>query len=169
VIRWAALVAVLVERSQIAQIETLNPDPADPAAAAMRARCSERFAELHHQRQNVQAELGHLDATAPAPPADLALLDDLPLLGATFGEHPERLQAALYQAFDIQALYKPDMHQVTIFATITTSTPQAVAAIINHAGDDPAHASPAADGQPAAAGPEDLALYPLPQPAVTPT
>ena len=36
---------------------------------------------------------------------------------------PERIQAALYKAFDIQTLYKPDMHQVTIFATITTSTP----------------------------------------------
>ncbi len=41
--------------------------------------------------------------------------------------------------------YKPDMHQVTIFATITTSTPGAVAAIINAAGD-PAHApNPAPD------------------------
>jgi hypothetical protein len=30
---------------------------------------------------------------------------------------------APHQAFDIQALYKPDMNQVTIFTTLTTSTP----------------------------------------------
>jgi hypothetical protein len=38
--------------------------------------------------------------------------------------HPARIQAALYQAFDIQALYKDDMNQVSLFALITTSTPK---------------------------------------------
>ena len=36
---------------------------------------------------------------------------------------PERIQAALYQAFDLQLLYNKDMHQVTIWVTITDSTP----------------------------------------------
>jgi hypothetical protein len=54
---------------------------------------------------------------------------------------PERIQAALDQAFDIQLLYRKDMHQVTIWATITDSTPHAVAAIIADAGHDPAPAT----------------------------
>jgi hypothetical protein len=60
------------------------------------------------------------------------------------------------------------MHQVTIFATITTSTPQTVAAIINHADDGPARADAAsqtADDRPRLAGRETPALYPLPRPA----
>jgi hypothetical protein len=32
-------------------------------------------------------------------------------------------RARLYQAFDLQLLYNKEMHQVTIHATITTSTP----------------------------------------------
>jgi hypothetical protein len=40
-------------------------------------------------------------------------------------------------------MYKNNMHQVTIHVTITDSTPQAVAAIINDAGDGhPAHTTP---------------------------
>jgi hypothetical protein len=159
-VRWKIRV------SQITQIDTLSTDPADTAAAAMRARCSERFAELHHERQAIQAQLDSLDATAPEPPADLALLDDLPLLGDTLDLHPERLRAALYEAFDIQALYKPDMHQVTLFATITSNTPRAVAAILTQAGDEPAQAHPetsADDAQALPPGPENAAMYPLPQ------
>jgi site-specific DNA recombinase len=136
----------LARRSQIMQIETLSTDPADQAAAAMRARCSARFAELHTERQAIQAQLDTLDAANPQPAADLALLDDLPLLAAILEQHPGHLLAALYQAFDIQCLYKPDMHQVTIFATITTSTPGTVAAIISDATPGPAHAAtPAPD------------------------
>jgi hypothetical protein len=56
--------------------------------------------------------------------------------------NPEHIQAALYQAFDIQALYKDDMHQVSFFATITTSTPHAVANIMAAAGNDPATHTP---------------------------
>jgi hypothetical protein len=61
---------------------------------------------------------------------------------------PERIQAALYQAFDLQLLYRKDMHQVTIWATITDSTPHAVAAIINDAAHDPAPATISPDPQP---------------------
>jgi hypothetical protein len=57
-----------------------------------------------------------------------------------------RLQQ-LYEAFDLQALYKKNMHQVTIHVTITDSTPSAVAAIINDASDGhPAHTTPDPSG-----------------------
>jgi hypothetical protein len=49
--------------------------------------------------------------------------------------------------FDIQALYNKRMHQVTIHATITDSTPRAVAAITADADSGPA-ASTQADGTP---------------------
>jgi hypothetical protein len=39
-------------------------------------------------------------------------------------------QQELYQAFDLQARYDKTSHQVSIGATITDSTPHAVAAII---------------------------------------
>jgi hypothetical protein len=76
----------------------------------------------------------------------------IPLLGANVDIHPERVQAALYQAFDIQALYNDDLNQVTFFATITTSTPHAVAAIL-------AATRPGQPSGPAASAP----IYPLPQ------
>jgi hypothetical protein len=131
----------LAQRSQITQIDTLSPDPASTAAQAMRARCYERFAELHAERETAEAKLAALDE-ARARDDDPALLDDIPLLASTIDLQPEHIQAALYQAFDIQALYKDDMHQVTIFATITTSTPQAVAAILARTGHDPANLTP---------------------------
>ncbi|HEY7145575.1 MAG TPA: recombinase family protein [Streptosporangiaceae bacterium] len=115
----------LAQKSQITQIEAL--DPASTAAQAMRARCYERFAELQAERETTQNQLDALDH-APACDDDTSLLDLIPLLADTLDLHSERVQAGLYQAFDIQALYDNDMHQVTIEATITTSTPQAVAA-----------------------------------------
>jgi hypothetical protein len=55
---------------------------------------------------------------------------------------PPHLQQQLHAAFDIQALYKKNTHQVTIHATITSTTARTVAAIINAVGDHPATASP---------------------------
>ena len=52
---------------------------------------------------------------------------DLPLLE----DAPPRVRQAFYQAFGIELFYNKDQNQVTIYATITTSTPQTVAAIIN--------------------------------------
>jgi hypothetical protein len=122
--------------SQITQIDTLDPDPASTAAQAMRQRCYERFTELQAERETTQTQLDALDHTT-APSNDTALLDLIPLLTDTIALHPEHIQAALYQAFGIQALYKDDMNQVTFFATITTSTPQAVAAILTDIDHDP--------------------------------
>jgi hypothetical protein len=67
------------------------------------------------------------------------------LIAGNLSQLPGRIQTALYQAFDIQLLYNKDMHQVIIWATITTSTPRAVAAIIADAGHDPAPATTAAN------------------------
>jgi site-specific DNA recombinase len=55
----------LAQRSQITQIDTLDPDPANTAAQAMRARCYERFAELQAERETTQAQLADLDHSAP--------------------------------------------------------------------------------------------------------
>jgi len=139
------------QRSQITQIDTLDPDPASSAAQAMRQRCYERFTELQAERDTIQGQLQTLDHAAPRND-DTSLLDLIPLPTDTIALHPEHIQAALYQALDIQALYKHDTSQITLFATITTSTPQAVAAIL-------AATSP---GQPSAPAPS-APIYPLPQ------
>jgi hypothetical protein len=68
------------------------------------------------------------------------------------------LQQQLYDAFDLQVLYKKNMHQVTIHVTITDSTPRAVAAIIiNDADDHPGQSAPEPGGQ---ASLSDLAQAP---------
>jgi site-specific DNA recombinase len=152
----------LAQRSQILQIESLTTDPADRAARAMRARCNERFAELHAQRETTENQLTALDATAPAQDGNADLLDPLPLLAGIIDQIPARLQAALYQAFDIQCLYRKDKNQVSIYATITTSTPRAVAAILADAGNDPANITTPAQ-PPTHASP---AIYPSPQPPI---
>jgi hypothetical protein len=89
--------------------------------------------------------------------ASTSLLHLIPLLADTIALHPARIQAALYQAFDIQALYKDDMNQVSLFATITTSTPHAVAAILSDAGYDPTTVSPATTAP----------VHPLAQPPIS--
>ena len=68
------------------------------------------------------------------------------MLGDLVTEAPIRLQRRLYEAFDLQLLYNKHMHQVTIWATITPSTPGTLAAIIADSDDGhPAGSSPPAD------------------------
>jgi hypothetical protein len=110
----------------------LGPDP---------GRLGQRFTELHTERETIETQITTLDTT-PARDDHTELLDAIPLLTANLSQLPERIQAALYQAFDIQLLYNKDMHQVTIWATITASTPHAVTAIINDASPDPAQPAP---------------------------
>jgi hypothetical protein len=153
----------LAQRSQITQIDTLDPDPASTAAQAMRARCYERFAELQHQRETAQAAL---DAHAQHAPRDddTSLLDLIPLLASTIELHPEHIQAKLYQAFDIEALYNNDMHQVTIFATITASTPGTITQLLADTGSNPAPANAPEPETPAQASPpadKATTIYPL--------
>jgi len=69
-------------------------------------------------------------------------LDALPILGDILHDAPARLRQQLYDAFGIQMLYKHDMRQVTIWATITETTPATLAAVI--AGSEiPGHAATA--------------------------
>jgi hypothetical protein len=96
----------------------------------MRRRHLERFTELETERDAVEAELAAL-ATQPARVMSPELLDALPQIPGILAELPLRLRHKLYQAFDLQLLYKHDTPQVTCRAVITDSTPQTVTAIIN--------------------------------------
>ena len=78
--------------------------------------------------------------------------------GDLLADAPARLQQQLYDAFDLQALYKKNMHQVTIHVTITDSTPRAVSALINDASDHPGSTAPEPAGQ---AQFSDLAQAPI--------
>jgi hypothetical protein len=82
----------------------------------------------------IEAELTPkpLDAftRAPAFLQDPTLLDALPVLAGILTDAPQRLQAQLFAALDLQLVYKKDTHQVTIYATLTPATPDALTAII---------------------------------------
>jgi site-specific DNA recombinase len=116
------------ERALITELET-PIDPADQAAQALRNRIRARFTELYTERTSIETELATLEAPAE-PGDDPALLDELPILGDILTDAPVSLTEKLLAAFDIKAVYNRDKHQVTIHATITGATPQAVADLI---------------------------------------
>lgn len=116
------------ERGLISELEQ-PADPADPAVQAYRARIRARFADLYAERTATEAKLRELQATAP-PDNDPALLDLLPHAAGVFTDAPDRIKEALLTAFDIQALYRNDKDQVTIWATLTGDTPATVAALL---------------------------------------
>jgi hypothetical protein len=70
------------------------------------------------------------------------LLDALPLLGDVLTGAPTRLIEQLLDASNVQAVYSNDLHQVTIHATVTDATPQAITELLNDPRTDH-HASPA--------------------------
>jgi hypothetical protein len=109
------------ERGLIKELESLGDDTA-PAAQAYRQRIRERFAELHEQRTRTQAQLQAAE-TAPATGNDPSLLDQLPVADDILPGLPDRIKEALFNAFDIQVLYRDDTHQATIWVTITDATP----------------------------------------------
>ena len=112
----------------ITQLANMGSDTA-PAANAMRERITAQFNNLYAQAQAITAELDHLaDADQPAP--DHTLLDELPYAAAHLTDAPAHLRARLYDAFDIQALYRQPMKQATIWATITDTTPGTIAALL---------------------------------------
>ena len=92
------------QNSQILELEQLPADPADTAAAAMRARIRARFADLHHEREQIETQLANLAKTTPAA-TDPALLDELPLLGDILPDLPPALKARLFAAFGIEILW----------------------------------------------------------------
>jgi site-specific DNA recombinase len=140
------------ERGLISELEA-PADPADPAAAAYRARIRARYAELYNERTRTETELHTLQATAILD-NDPTLLDELPFAADILPQAPERIKQALFAAFDIHALYNKDTDQVTIWATITADTPRTIAALLNdpRTNDDTSqHPTPPASETPAQA------------------
>ena len=122
------------QKAQILAQEELPADPADAAAAAMRARIRDRFTELHHERQQLQAQLDALAAVTPKA-ADTTLLDELPLAGDILPSLPPDLKTRLLEAFDIQILWNKTAGQATVHAEITDATLRTVLAILNPSQD----------------------------------
>jgi site-specific DNA recombinase len=118
------------QNAQILSLEQLSPDPADTAAAAMRARITARFAELHHEREQAQAQLQTLQAETPKA-ADPTLLGELPLAGDILPSLDPTLKARLFDAFDLQILWNKPGRQATVFAEITETTLQALPGLLN--------------------------------------
>ncbi len=112
------------ERALVTELET-PIDPADAAAQALRNRVRARFTELYTERTGIETELATLE-TAPVEEDDPTLLDELPTLADILTDAPAAFTEKVLAVFDIQAVYNRDKHQVTIHATITDATPQAV-------------------------------------------
>jgi site-specific DNA recombinase len=115
------------ERALISELETAA-DPADPATQAYRTRIRARYAELYDERTRTETALAAAQTSATRAD-DPTLLDELPLTGDILTEAPDRIKEAVYAAFDIHVLYRPDQHQVTIWATITPATPATITAL----------------------------------------
>ena len=118
------------QNSCILELEQLPADPADTAAAAMRGRIRARFADLHHEREQLDTQLAALAAATPRT-ADPALLDELPLAGDILPGLPAALKARLLAAFDIQVLWNKPGRQATVHAEITDATLRALPGILN--------------------------------------
>ena len=116
--------------SCILELEQLPADPADTAAAALRGRIRARFAELHAEREQLQAQLAILAAATPKA-ADTSLLDELPLAGDILPGLPDDLKARLLGAFDLQVLWNKTAGQATAHAEITEATLRALPALLN--------------------------------------
>jgi hypothetical protein len=110
------------------ELEALGADTS-PAANAYRARIRERFTQLHDQRTHAETQLTALQA-ASEPVSDPALLDELPYLPGILRYAPEPLIERLLAALDVQCLYRKNLDQVTIWATITDTTPRTLAALL---------------------------------------
>jgi len=116
----------------LAQAERLGDDTR-PAAQAMRDRIYAQYTQRHDQHTTLTAELEALTTPGPGDPnaADPALLDELPYAPGLLNEAPAAVRQAIYAAFDIHCLYRQDQGQVTIWATITATTPGIIQALIN--------------------------------------
>jgi hypothetical protein len=122
------------QESKIRELDDLPADPYDPATQAYRARIRARFAELHEERELLEAQLKALAKTTPAA-ADTALLDQLPLAGDILPRLPPRLKAKLFAAFDLSILWNKPGQQVTVRAEISDATLQAITAILDASQD----------------------------------
>jgi hypothetical protein len=120
------------EDAHVREVQALaGMDPNSAAVTAMRTRHLKRFTELETEREDIGRTLAALAKQATLETGgDPSLLDQVPMLGDILERAPDRLKQKLFDAFDIQALYNKAGNQVTLWATITPSTPAALAAII---------------------------------------
>jgi hypothetical protein len=118
------------QNSCILELEELPADPADTATAAMRGRIRARFAQLHGDREQIEAQLAALAKTTPKA-ADPTLLDELPMPGDILPGLDPQLKAELFQAFDLQILWNKPGRQATVFAEITDATLKALPGILD--------------------------------------
>jgi site-specific DNA recombinase len=119
------------ETAKNAQILAFEHLPDDPDAAAdIRTRIFDRFAELRTEHDQLQNQLDALDVT-PARPADLTLLDQLPLTGDPLPRLDPQTKAQLFQALNLEILWNPADRQATIWVEITEATLHAIPAILN--------------------------------------
>ena len=94
------------EHNLITELNNAASMPAK-AADAYRARIRQQFVTLYRERETITAQLDALDKDAGRHGTDPALLDELPELATRLDELPERLQAELFAAFDLQILWNP--------------------------------------------------------------
>jgi hypothetical protein len=116
------------QHALITELET-PADPGDPAAQALRERIRGRYRELHGEQKTLEAQRDQLDV-ATTQVSDPALLDALPVLGDILTGAPAGLAEQLFEAFRVQAVYSKAHQQVTIRATITDATPDAVTRLL---------------------------------------
>jgi hypothetical protein len=128
----AALERLDDEDAHVREVQALAElDPNSAAVKAMRTRHLNRFTELEAERDAIGHQLAALAKQATQETGgDPALLDAIPPLGDVLGQIPDKIKQKLFDAFDVQALYSKAHNQVTLWATITPSTPAALAAII---------------------------------------
>ena len=93
---------------------------------ALRQRIRARFTDLYTQRTTLETELAALEEAPTQHQQDPTLLDELPYLGDILTHAPAGLTERLLDGFDVQAIYNRDKNQVTIHATLTDATPQAI-------------------------------------------
>lgn len=140
------------ETGLITELAQLGSDTS-PATQAYRARIRTQHAELFEQRASKETELAAIETTAPAG-NDPDLLSQLPHAADLINQAPSHIMAALYEAFDIQILYRPDQHQATIWATLTTATPQTIKDLLTDPRTDhDTHTAPATQFELKAAAP----------------
>jgi len=100
----------------------------------MRARITDRFAELHHEREHVKAQLDALEAVVPQV-VDPTLLDDLPFAGDILTGLDLAAKARLFAAVDLEILWNKTDRQATVWAQITDATLKILPGILNPAQD----------------------------------
>jgi len=118
------------QNAQITALGETSANPGDSAAAAMRARIRERFAQLHAERTTAETRLAALAAAVPRA-VDPAILGEVPYAGDIVPAMPPALKARLFAAFDITILWNKTDNQATVTAVITDTTLHALPGILD--------------------------------------